>query len=62
VLGANPGDKNESKATVKKMDTTTTIIIKSSPKHNGDRDTGKQASSFPLLVMAALAAVWHSVS
>ncbi|XP_042313451.1 glypican-5-like isoform X2 [Sceloporus undulatus] len=62
VLGTNPGDRNESKPTVKKKDNTTTMIIKSSPKHKVDRDKGNQASCSLLFVMTALAVVWHSLS
>nr|XP_020642100.1 glypican-5-like isoform X2 [Pogona vitticeps] len=62
VLGTNTGDRNESNPTMKKMDTTTTIIMKPSPKRKGDRDIGNQASSSVLFVMASLAVVWHSVS
>ncbi|XP_003218390.1 glypican-5 isoform X1 [Anolis carolinensis] len=62
ILGANPGDRNGSKTTVKKMDDTATVIIKSSPKHKGDSDKSSQVSSSLLFVITATAVVWHFLS
>ncbi|XP_053164570.1 glypican-5-like isoform X2 [Hemicordylus capensis] len=62
VLGSNPGDRNEPKATVKQMDTTTTATVKSAPSNTKDKVTGNRASSSLLFISTALAVLWHSLS
>ncbi|XP_044288886.1 glypican-5-like [Varanus komodoensis] len=62
VLGVIPGDKSESKPTVKKMDATTTATIKSSPKQKVDRDVGNQVSPSFLFILTALAVLWDPLS
>ncbi|CAI5775492.1 Hypothetical predicted protein, partial [Podarcis lilfordi] len=61
VLGAGPEDRNEPKPTVRKVDTTTTASVKSSPKHKVDSNMGNRASSSLLFIITALAVVWHSL-
>nr|XP_060623921.1 glypican-5-like isoform X2 [Anolis sagrei ordinatus] len=62
ILGANPGDRNGSTTTVKKMDDTATVIIKSSPKHKAEGDKSSQVSSSLLFMITATAVVWHFLS
>uniref|UniRef100_A0A670JIL4 Glypican-5-like n=1 Tax=Podarcis muralis TaxID=64176 RepID=A0A670JIL4_PODMU len=61
VLGAGPEDRNEPKPTVRKVDTTTTASVKSSPKHKVDSNMGNRASSSLLFIITALAVLWHSL-
>ncbi|KAM6257901.1 glypican-5-like isoform 2-T2 [Porphyrio hochstetteri] len=57
---AHPENRNEPKPTVKKIDTTTTTsTVKSSSKHSVTGNGGSPAPSSSLLILTALAVLWH---
>uniref|UniRef100_A0A8D0B3F1 Glypican-5 n=1 Tax=Salvator merianae TaxID=96440 RepID=A0A8D0B3F1_SALMN len=62
VLRVNPDDRNESNPAVKKMGTTTTVIVKPSPKHKEDSNMGNQASSSLFCIVTTFAVLWHYLS
>ncbi|XP_075014196.1 glypican-5-like [Calonectris borealis] len=56
----HPENRNEPKPTVKKIDTTTTTsTVKSSSKHSVTGNGSNPAPSSSLLVLTALAVLWH---
>ncbi|KAM9184231.1 glypican-5-like [Mergus octosetaceus] len=57
---AHPENRNEPKPTVKKIDTTTTTsTVKSSSKHSVIGSGSSPALSFSLVILTALAVLWH---
>ncbi|XP_062988324.1 glypican-5-like isoform X2 [Elgaria multicarinata webbii] len=62
VLGVIPGEKSEPKTTVKKMDTITTVTVKSSTKQNEDRNMANQVSTSFLIIITALTVLWQPLS
>ncbi|XP_054838106.1 glypican-5-like isoform X2 [Eublepharis macularius] len=61
-LRGNPGDRNGSNATVKKANSTDTIIVKLPPKDNrGNHPMDNRVSTSLLFTFTALAVLWHSL-
>ncbi|XP_015273631.1 PREDICTED: glypican-5-like [Gekko japonicus] len=59
-LRANSGDRNESSATVKKADSTDTIIVKLK-ENRGNQVMDNRVSTTLLFTITALAVLWHSL-
>lgn len=56
----HPENRNEPKPTVKKIDTTTTTsTVKSSSKHSVTGNGSNPALSSSLVILTALAVLWH---
>ncbi|XP_077205117.1 glypican-5-like isoform X1 [Paroedura picta] len=61
-LRASSGDRNESNTTVKRADSTDTIIVKLSPKENrGNQVMDNQVSTTLLFTITALTVLWYSL-